>query len=67
MNCAKDQNPTFHFYILLDASVSSLTLRTTWENLILTLITEHYLGTLKHPRHTEFTTLEPQLWKKLYM
>jgi len=67
MNCGRDENPIFHISILLDANVLSLTLRTTWESLILSVIMEHYLGTLKYPRHTEFITLVPQLWNKLFM
>jgi len=67
MNYGKDENSTFHTFILLDANVLFLTLRTIWESLILSVIMECYLGTLKHPRHTKFTTLEPQFWKKLSM
>jgi len=59
MNYGKDKNPTFHISILLDVSVLFLTLRTTCESLILSVIMEHYLGALKHPRHIEFTSLEP--------
>jgi len=61
MDCGKDENPTFHISILLDTNVSFLTLGTTWESLILSVIMEHYLGNLKHPSHIEFITLERQL------
>jgi len=61
MNYGKDENPTFHTFILLDVSALYLTLRTTWESLTPSVIMEHYLHTLKHLRHTKSTTLEPQL------
>ena len=67
MNWGKDKNITFHIYILLEVNAYFLTLKTTWESLTLNVIMGHYLGTQKHPRHIESTTLKPQSWKKLSM
>ena len=41
MNYGKDENPIFHTFILLDVNVSFLTLKKTWESLILSVTMEH--------------------------
>ena len=67
MNCGRDKNPTYHTFIPLDVNVSFLTLKITWKILIQKVIMEHFLNTLKHLRHTEFTALEPWKLRKLFM
>ena len=59
MNCGRDANLTYHTSIHLGENVSFLILKITWKNLIERVIRKHFLDTLKHLRHSDFTTLEP--------
>ena len=59
MNCGRENNPTYHTSIPLDANVAFKTPKTTWESLTLSVIMEYFLCTLKHQRYIECRTLEP--------
>ena len=52
MNCGKEKKSNISYFHPFGCQCLFLTLRTTWESLILSVIMEHYLGTLKHPRQT---------------
>ena len=56
MNCGRDENPTYHIFIHLDADVLVLIQSITWENLIPKVTMGYFLDTRKLQRHSKCIT-----------
>ena len=59
MNYGRNENPTYHIFIHLGASVSFSTQRIVWKNLTRNVTVKYFLDALKLQRNSECTTQEP--------